>query len=169
MSASDPGDRALVAQERVELAPIAFEDLAQCCGVELECVGPEVPEVLSELLSGDEPNARPLLLARLGEDELTAVGEAQAEHRRLRALRPGRDVAQPARAHQMYAQHEIRILDREQEVLAAASRTFEAPTVELGERRRERLQRRDVRGSRLLDRRAGHERVELPHPRFDLR
>ena len=68
----------------------------------------------------------------------------------------------------MNAEHEIGVLDREEEVLAAPARSLEAPAVELAERWRERLQRRDVSRPGLLDRRPGHERVELADPGLDL-
>ena len=47
--APDAGDRALVAQERMELPPLALEDLGERRGVELERVRPEVGEVVVEL------------------------------------------------------------------------------------------------------------------------
>ena len=90
MSAADARDRALIAQERVELAPLPLQDLGERGGVELERVRPEVGEIGVELLRRHEPDAGPFLLARLRQYELAAVGEAQAEHRRLGALRTRR-------------------------------------------------------------------------------
>ena len=49
MRAADARERALVAEERMELAPLAAEDLAERRGVDLERVGPEVRELLVEL------------------------------------------------------------------------------------------------------------------------
>src|SRR6185436_7737415 len=115
---------------------------------------PEMREVRLELFLGHEPHPGALLLARLREDELTTVGEAGAEHLRLRTLRSRRQVAQPYRAHEVDAEHEVLVLDGEQEVLAPAARALEAAAVELLERRRERLERGDVRRARLLDGRA---------------
>ena len=153
----------------MQLPALATQDLTQRRRVERERVGTEVRQILLELLLRDEPYARPLLLSCLREDELAAVAEANAEHRGLRSLRPGLEVAKPARAHQVDAHDEIVLaLDGEQEVLAPPARSFEASPVERRQRRRERLQGRDVRRPRLLDRRAGHERVELPHPGLDL-
>src|SRR4029453_12615317 len=166
---ADSGDCALVAQEGMELPTLARQDLGGRGGIELKSVGTEVPEVLVELLRADEPDTGPLLLPSLGEDELAAVRESQAEHRRLRRLATRRDVAEPSRAHQMNAEHEIDALDREEEVLAAPARALEASAVELGERRRERLQRRDVGRPCLLDRRPGHEGGGLADPRPHLR
>ena len=71
--ASDAGDRALVAEERVELPPLALEDLAERRGVEVERVGPEVSEIVVQLRRRDEPDAGALLLSGLGQDELAAV------------------------------------------------------------------------------------------------
>ena len=56
-------------------------------------------------------------------------------------------------AHQVDAEDEILVLDRKEEVLSAPPRAFEAAAVESGKRRIEGLQRRDVRGAGLLDRR----------------
>ena len=97
MRAPDAGERALVAQEWVELPPLAPKDLREPGGVEVERVGPEVAEVLVELLGRHEPDACALLLAGLGQHELAAVREAQPEHRRLRPLRARSEVAKPAR------------------------------------------------------------------------
>ena len=42
MRAADPRERALVAQERMELPPLSPEDLAERRAVDLERVGPEM-------------------------------------------------------------------------------------------------------------------------------
>ena len=165
--APDAGERALVAQQRVELPVVAREDLAEPGDVEPECVRPEVGQIGVGLLRRLEPDAGALLLSGLGEDELASVLEAQPEHRRLRAFFPG-EVAQPAGAHQVDAELELAVRRREEELFAAPPGTLEAPAVELPQRRVERLQRRDVRRPGLLDRRAGDERGELAHPRLDL-
>ncbi len=130
--------------------------------------GPRCARSAVELLLRHEPDAGAFLLAGLGEDELAAPAEPDAEHRRLRPLRAGLEVAQPARAHEVNPEDEIVALDGEQEVLPAPARALEASSVECRERRRERLQRRDVRRAGFLDRCARDERVELPHPRLDL-
>ncbi len=68
----------------------------------------------------------------------------------------------------MDAQDELAVRRREEQVLPAASRPREHAAGKRGRRRVERLQRRDVARPRDLDRRAGDERVELPHPGLDL-
>ena len=167
VSAPDACDRALVAKERMQLPALASEDLTEGGRVELERIRSEMCEIGVQLLLRDEPDACAFLLARLGEDELAAPAEPHAEHRRLRPLGAGLEVAQPAGAHEVDAEDEILALDGEQEVLPPSARALEASSVECGERRRERLQGRDVCGTGLLDRRARDERVELAHPRLD--
>ena len=169
MCAPDAGERALVAEEGMELPALASENLREPGRVEVERVRPEVAEVLVELRGCDEPHARPFLLPGLGQHELAAVREPRPEHRRLRSLCTGREVAQPAGAHEVDAEDEIVAIEWEEEVLPASARALEAPPVELGERRSERLERRDMRGPGLLDGRAGYQRVELANPGFDLR
>ncbi len=164
----DPGERTLVAEEGVELSALASEDLREPGRVEVERVRPEVAEIFVELRGRHEPDARPFLLPGLGQHELAAVREPRPEHRRLRPLRAGREVAQPAGAHEVDAQDEVVALEREEEVLAAPARALETPPVDRRKRRGERLERGDVRRPGLLDRRARHERVELPDPGLDL-
>ena len=118
--AADARERPLVAQERMELAPLAAEDLAEPLGAEAERLGPEVRELRLEPLRREQPDAGALLLARLGEHQLAAVREREPEHRRLRRLRPGRVVAQPPGAHQVHAEDELAVLGREEQVLATA-------------------------------------------------
>ena len=48
MRAADARERALVAQERVELPAVAREDLAELLGAEAERLGPEVRELRLE-------------------------------------------------------------------------------------------------------------------------
>ena len=154
MRASDAGDRALVAEERMKLSPVALEDLTERRGVQAECVRPQMSEIVVQLGLCDEPYAGALLLSALGQDELVASREAQPEHGCLRFLLSRTQVAQTSGAHQMHAEDEIRVLDREEKVLPATPRALEAPTVELGERRHGGLERRDVGWAGLLDRRA---------------
>ena len=103
----------------MQLPALVAQDLTEGRRVERERVRTEMRQILLELLLRDEPHASPLLLPRLCEDELATVAEANAEHRGLRSLRPGLEVAKPTRAHQVDAHDEIVIaLDGEQEVLA---------------------------------------------------
>jgi hypothetical protein len=120
------------------------------------------------LLGRLQPDPGALLGASLGQDELASVLEAQAEGRHLRALFPRRLMPDPAGAHQVDPQLQLAVLRREEEPLAAAPRALEPASVELAQRRVERLQRRDVSGTGLQDRRARHERVELANPGLDL-
>ena len=75
---------------------------------------------------------------------------------------------QPAGAHQVDAQLQLAVGGGEEEPLAAAPSACEATALELAQGRVEGLQRRDVGGPGLQDRRRRHERVELAHPRLDL-
>ena len=68
----------------------------------------------------------------------------------------------------MDTEDEVGVGDGEEKVLSAASRAIEATAVELGQRRVERLQGRDVGRPRVFDRSARDERVELAHPGFHL-
>ena len=72
MRTADPGDHTLVTEEGVELAPLTPEDLAERRCAERERIRAEVREVGVELLRSHEPDARPLLLPCLGENELGA-------------------------------------------------------------------------------------------------
>ena len=164
--ASDPGERALVAQERVEAAIVAGEDLAQQLHAESKRLRADVRQLLVGLLRRLQPDAGPLLRAGLGEDELAAVLEAKSERRPLRAFRSRREVANPPRAHQVDPQLELAVVGREEEPFAAAAGALEAPTLERAQRRVEGLQRGDVGGAGLEHRRRRDERVELPHPGF---
>ena len=82
---------------------------AQRLGVELVGLGAEVRELGGELVRAQQPDPGAFLLACLGQHELAAVGEAEAEHRRLRALGAGREVPDPAGAHQVHHQHELAV------------------------------------------------------------
>ena len=131
-------------------------------------LGAEVRELLLERVGPQQPDAGAALGARLGEHELAAVLEPQPEHRRLRALAARRDVLEPAGAHQVHHQHELAVVGREEKPLRPPPRALEPFALERGERRVERLQRRDVRGPGLRDRRALDVGVEQAPPGFDL-
>ena len=168
MGAPDARERALVAEERMELAALAGQDRGERLRVDLERVRPEVSEVFVQLSRADDPDARALLLACLGEDELAAVHETQLEHRSRGAFLPGRDVAKAPGAHQVDAQHELAVLGREHEVLPPALGGREPPALEGIGPRIERLERRNVAGPRRLDGRTRHVGLELAHPGLDL-
>jgi hypothetical protein len=63
-------------------------------------------------------------------------------------------------------QHELTVRRREQEALCASLDAKRA-SVERGQRGVDRLERRDVGGTGVLDRRRRDERVELTAPRLD--
>jgi hypothetical protein len=166
--ASDAGQRALVAKQRVELSPFTAQDPRERGRVELERVRPEVRQLLVKGGRREQPDAGTLLRAGLGEEQLAAVRESHLEHRLGRALLAQREVAEPARAHQMHPEHEPAVDGREEEVLAASPCAGERSSFERARRWVERFQRRDVPRSGDLDRRARDQRVELAHPGLDL-
>ena len=111
------------------------------------------------------------LSTQLAPDEierLAAVGEAQPERRCLRALLAGAQRPETPGGHQVHHQHELAVVGREVQPLRAPPRACEALAVERGERRVERLQRRDVRRPGLRDRARAHGLVELSAPLLDL-
>src|SRR2546423_15391808 len=83
--ASDSGNRALVAEERVQPTGLRGEELAEGVGAESECLRAQVRELFLRSLRRQQPDPRALLRARLREDELAAALEAQAEGRGLGA------------------------------------------------------------------------------------
>ena len=168
VGATDAGQRALVAEQRVELAPLAAEDLSQRRCVDVERVGTEVCELGVELRGCQEPHAGALLLARLGEEQLAAVREADLEHRLRRPFLARGQVAEPPGAHEVHPEDELAVGRREEEVLPAPAASLEAPAGERARRRVERLEGRDVARSCGLDGRTRDERIELPHPCLDL-
>ena len=168
MGTPDARDRALIPQERVELASFTAENLRERGGVEVECVGPEVREIRVELRRRHEPDSGAFLLPRLRQQELVASCEPEPEHGRLRPLRSRCEVAESTRAHEVDAEHELPVLRGKEEVLAAAARALKTASLERRERRVERLQGGDVCGTGFLDRRARDQRSELAHPRLHL-
>ena len=61
--AADPRERPLVAEQRMQLATLAREDLAESLRPEPESVGAEVGELGLERLGREQPDPRALLLA----------------------------------------------------------------------------------------------------------
>src|SRR6266571_8804381 len=165
---ADPGDQPLVAEERVQASRLAVDDLAEPLGPEAERLRSEVRELGLRRLGREEPDAGALLLSALREDELSAAGELEPERRRLRRLPAGRDVAEPARGHQVDEEDELAVLGREEETFAAAFRPAEATPLERRERRIEGLQRCDVPGAGLRDRERRDGIVQLAPPRLHL-
>ena len=75
MGATDPRERALVAKQRMELAPLSPEDLAERRCVDLERIGTEMCELRVELRGRHEPHPGTPLLSRLGQQQLAAVAK----------------------------------------------------------------------------------------------
>ena len=169
MRTTDAGKRPLVAQQRVELSSLTAKDLPERRRTETKSVRPEVRELRGKRVRCEEPDTRASLLAGLGQHELSAVREREAEHGRLGCLRSRGVIAQSTRAHQMNAEDERSVRRGKEKVLAAAPRAREPVADEPRERRVERLHGRDVRGADARDCRPRDERIELPHPGFDFR
>ncbi len=167
--AADAGDRALVAQQRVQAPPFAAEDRRQLGGVDAGRLRAEVRELAFGRVRREKPHAGALPPRVLGEDELRAAGELEGERRDLRPLVAGAQRLQPARRHQVDEEHELAVVGGEEEALAAPLDAAEAPAFERGERRVERLQRRDVRRAGLRDREGRHRVTELAPPGLHLR
>ncbi len=167
--AADPGQGALVAQERVEAPRVGCEDAGEPFAFETERLRPEMCELGLSLFRRQEPDAGALLRAGLGEDELRPSLEPQAEGRQLRAILRRSEVAKAAGAHQVHQEHELAVLGREEQALAAAMGAGEASPVELAERGVDRLERGHVRRPRLRDRKGGNGAVERAPPRLHLR
>ena len=97
MRAADPGERALVAEERVQAPVVAGEDLAQPLDAEPERLGPEMRELGLRLRGGLEPDARPLLRATLGQDELAPFSKRSRNAGVFGPFAPGaRNLIRPA-------------------------------------------------------------------------
>src|SRR6059058_1349958 len=125
-------------------------------------------ELLLRLFGIQEPDPRAFLGAGLGQDEAGAALEDQLKRRRLWAGLTSLQVLEPPGRHQMHQHDELAVLRREEEALRAPLGACQAAPLERGQRRVERLQRGDVRGTRPDDRKSGDRIVERPPPRFDL-
>ena len=165
--APDARDHALVAQERVQPPRLARQDLGKPLRPETERLRAEVLELSLRGFGCQQPHARALLRARLGQDELAAALEAQPERRRLRASLAAAQVAQAPGAHQVHVQDELAVVGRKAVAYGAPLDAGQPPPVERRERRVVRLQRRHVRGPGLLDGKGAHGIVERPAERFN--
>ena len=124
IGAADAGDRALVAQERVQAVWMLLERAAQRGRVErrVERLRAEVRELGGGRLRRQQPDGGPALAARFAHRQLGAAGEPDREHRRLRVRRPH---GEPPGGHQVKHQHgAVRRL--EQQALGAAPDVGEA-------------------------------------------
>ena len=146
------------------------EDLGEPLRPEVERVRAEVRELRLELLGREQPDARALLLAGLGEHELAAVGEARGgtsassvSSRRARGSGAGRRSSggRGARARRPR-------WGRGGSCRGAARRRSVRPSSAASGGSNV-FSGRDVRRAGALDRRPRDERVELAHPRLDLR
>ena len=145
---ADTRERALVAKQRVELTPLAAEDVRERSVVEVERVRPSA-RARRRAAPASGATRRPVSFSR------PRSGRA----RRRRRIAPGTsaspapscpaDVAEPAGAHQVHAEDELAVGRREEKVLPAAPGPRERATVERRGRRVERLERRDVAGPRV--------------------
>src|SRR5579871_3252557 len=99
--AADAGDQTLITEQRMQPAGVGGENPRDVLDVELVRLGPEVRELGAGGLRRQQPDSRPLLRPRLRQLQLAAVGEADTEHRGLRAFATLRDVLEPPRAHQV--------------------------------------------------------------------
>ena len=120
------------------------------------------------LLGRQEPDPGPLLLAGLGQHELRAALEAQAESGRLRPFLSRLQIAQAPGRHQVDEQDELAVLGREEQPFRATLGSGQAPPLQRRQRRVDRLQRRDVRRPGLLDRKAETGSFQLPAPGLHL-
>src|SRR5215204_3594195 len=66
--AADARDHALVAEQRVQPARLARQDLAELCGADLVRFRPEVAQLQLDRVGSEQPDSCALLLAGLGED-----------------------------------------------------------------------------------------------------
>jgi hypothetical protein len=167
--AADARDQALVAKERMQPPRLAVDDLPEPLRPKPERLGPEVGELGLRRLWAEEPHSGPLLPRVLGQDQLRAAVELEPEGRRLRALVTDLQVLQPARRHEMDEKHELAVVGRKEEALAAPLGTAKTAAFERRHRRVERLERGDVRGAGLRDREGRHRVVQLAPPRLHLR
>ena len=168
VGAADADERALVAQQRVQL-PAARERGRERRVVErrLERLGAEVREVLRQLGRRQQPHAHRLARHALAHDELALVLEAHREHGARRALLARLDVGQLARRHEVDREHEV-VVGREEQVLAAPLARPSAVAREPRQRRRRRLDHGEVRHRHIAHRRAGDEGVERFGERLEL-
>src|SRR5207244_6300484 len=133
--AADPGDQALVAEERVQAARLLGADLAQPPRAQAERLRAEVSELLLGRLGRQEPDACALLRPRLGEDEARAALEDELEGRLLWPSLAEAQEAEPPGGHEVDEQDELAVVGREEEALGAPARTREAAALEGGQRR----------------------------------
>src|SRR5947208_15507486 len=136
----------------MEASRLRREDLREPLGPDVQRVGAEVRELDLRLLGCEQPDTGTLLRARFGEDELGSVLEDEPKGRRLRSGLAASKELQPSGGHQVHEENELAVLGREQQPLRTSFRAQQLSSFERAKRRVERLQRRDMRRSRLEDR-----------------
>ena len=168
MRAADPGERPLIAKERVQPAVVAGEDLTELVRAEPERLRPDVRQLGLGLLRRLEPDPGALLRAALGQDRAR--------------LRPRSAAGTPASSGPFSPLPDAGSGRRSSGGSAAAARRPPSGTgatcrgaahPRTGVRRAPAAAGRTSSASRcertgLQDRRARHERVELAHPGLDL-
>ena len=82
--------------------------------------GPRMGQLGLQLVGPVDADARPLLGASLGEDQLAAVLQSQPERRRLGALRAGLQEADAPGAHQVHVEDELAVVGGEEGACRAA-------------------------------------------------
>ena len=128
--AADAGDHALVAQERVQPARFAGEDLAEPLRAEPERLRPEVRELGLGRLGREQPDSGALLRAGLGEHELGAALEARRNAGVFGPFSPARRYRRRPARHQVDEQDELAVLGREEQPLRAPLRAGEPAALE---------------------------------------
>ena len=167
--APDSRQHALVAQEAVQAPPLSLADAGQRGRLKPERVRPEMGKLLLGQLRCEQPDAGPLALAGLGQDQPGSTGEAELEGLRRRAALAGREQAQTPGAHQVHHQHQLSVVGGKEQALTASPGTGQAAALERLKRRLGRFQRRQMGRAGMLDRRGGDQLVERAAKRFDLR
>src|SRR5713226_3840125 len=114
---------------------LSADDVAELRRVEAECLRAEVLELLLCLLRRQEPDAGPLPLCVLRENELRAACELERECRGLRAALARTQRLQPAGGHQVHEQDELAVAGGEEEPLAAALHATELSAFQCLQRR----------------------------------
>jgi hypothetical protein len=154
--AADPGDGALVAQQRVEMARLVEQLRHLIDGRRGVRVRPERrdPLVVRDRLRREQLRPRPLLRAELAQPQLAAVLEPHQDPRGAVAERRAVvEQLQPAGRHQVHEQGHLTGLDGEH--LADPAHPVQFPAGERVERRVERLERDEPGRERRFHARAG--------------
>jgi hypothetical protein len=166
VASPDPGDRALIPQDRVDPPRVAAlaEERGRLLGQRLRSEGCERAFVASS----ERPHARLALLPELLDEQRRPLGESETCHRapRLRRLRRGLDI-EPTPLREVH-EHPITALVVEDQELSSPPHGLEAPSDELGGPRHHRLQRRELQEVEALERGAPDRLAHALGQRLDL-